>query len=186
MHKALKTMLKEDIITPYTPIIRRTNSMSTYQQLTTEQIEVLILIDEINNCLKEDPDYIINGITEEIYERINPKQSESEICDALEYYGYIEYGIDEDGEETDYVLTIDGKQYIELFKEYLKAKTENPKVVYNYFTLINIKELNLKLIEKLEVLGVKIETSEIIKLANEVLESAKNIWSLLKKLFCKS
>lgn len=160
--------------------------MGTYQQLTTEQIKVLILIDEINQCLEKNPDYIINSITEEIYEQVNPKQSESEICDVLKYYGYIKYGIDEDGEETDYVLTIDGKQYIALFKEYLKAKTENPKIVYNYFILINIEELKIKLLEKFELLGIKVETSEIIKLANEVLEAAKNIWSLLKKLFGKA
>ena len=83
--------------------------MGTQQALTTEQLELLIIIDEIETFDRVHPDNMPAGGIKEILNNngIMSPEDFSRIANVLGYYGYIHNG-DE--------LTVDGKQYIELFK----------------------------------------------------------------------
>lgn len=124
--------------------------MGTQQALTTEQLELLTIIYSIEDFSKG------KGVTTSIKEILTQDhymtvEEFNNHYGALVYYGYL----DKDG-----VLTIDGKQYISLFMEYLEVKERNPSIVINNsFALINIKKLNVGLNAVLEVEGI----GEIIK-----------------------
>lgn len=77
--------------------------MGTQQALTTEQIELLIIISEIEEFDRKHPRNIPQGGIKEILESSNIMTSEEfkRLANVLEYYGYLHNG-DE--------LTIDGKQ----------------------------------------------------------------------------
>lgn len=120
--------------------------MGTQQELTTEQLEVLILIDDVNNYITENKVDLESSIVEILDNLIKTKEAKLEICKTLEHYGYIGYDEeDESSEESDYLVTEDGKQYIRLFKEYLDAKSENISITHNSYSLINIGKLQMKI-----------------------------------------
>ena len=152
--------------------------MGTHQQLTTEQVEVLILIDAVNEFYKNRHDELETAIEEIIDNNKITKDPAAEICGILEDYGYIEENEAEfefDKTATGYVLTRDGKQYIRLFEEYLEAKKENPEVIHNHFSVINIKKLQFSLIDSFKLFEMDIEASEIMKFAKGILDSIKAI-----------
>lgn len=150
--------------------------MGTHQQLTTEQVEVLILIDEINMIMGGN--ITKDSVVESMSDIVQTKKEISDIYVMLEYYGYIK---ESNNETTGYIVTLDGRQYIQLFKEYLKAKAENPKVVHNNFSLINIGKVKIDLNRKLEICGIKVEVSEIVDLAKKALDSISSIVEWTKK-----
>ena len=80
------------------------------------------------------------------------------------YYGYIHNG-DE--------LTVDGKQYIELFKEYLKQKSEDIKIEHVSFSLLNIEKLNLTLFDSLGKISFLENIGEISSLIKDVAQAIK-------------
>lgn len=123
--------------------------MGTSQALTTEQVEILILIDEINEYLAENNITLEVPMSETIDGCIATEDRCVEICEVLEYYGYIK------SVGNDYALTVDGKQYISLFEDYLKSKATNPAVVHNSFSLISCENL----IKSFEVCLGKIDIS---------------------------
>ena len=108
------------------------------QALTTEQAELLLMIYDIEEFDEEQPENIpIGGIGEILDEnQIMSGKEFKRLAERLEYYGYLHNG-DE--------LTADGKQYVELFKEYLKQKEKNPTLENKSFSLINIDNLGIKL-----------------------------------------
>lgn len=140
--------------------------MGTQQTLTTEQVELLIIISEIEKFDSVHPGNIPAGGIKEILENSNIMTSEKfcQLANILEYYGYLHNG---DG------LTIDGKQYVELFKEYLRKKAENPNVEHNSYSLLNIRKLEFNLevcfgkISILENLG---EISDLLKNAGQTIK----------------
>lgn len=108
--------------------------MGTQQQLTTEQAELLVLIKEIEDFDKEQPGHIPEGGVGEIIvsSEIMTANEFNDITDILENYGYL---------QNDCELTMDGRQYVELFQEYLQKKAENPSVEQVTFSLINIEKM---------------------------------------------
>lgn len=119
--------------------------MGTQQQLTTQQTELLILIKEYHDYYAGDlelltRDEIVDNISES--EIMEPDESRNAL-DALEYYGYL---------DDDYELTTDGRQYIELFQEYLLEKANNSNAEHNSFNLINIENMDMAF-AKVDLLG---------------------------------
>lgn len=110
--------------------------MGTQQALTTNQLELLTIIYDIEEFGKK------HGNETDIQEILvqNDLISEEEfeeISEVLIYYGYL---------SEDREVTIDGKQYINLFVEYLQEKEKHPDVVINNsFSLIDFENLNIKL-----------------------------------------
>lgn len=140
--------------------------MGTQQALTTEQVELLILINDIEDFDREHPGNIPTGGIKEILDSSNVMEPEkfSQLANVLEHYGYLHNG-DE--------LTIDGKQYIELFKEYLKQKAEKPNVEHISYSLINIENLehNLELcLGKISILESLGEISDLLKNAGQAIK----------------
>ena len=133
--------------------------MSTTQMLTTEQVEIMMLIDAINEYEE------INGrlevpMSETIDGCIATEDRCVNICERLKYYGYV-ISVD-----NGYALTIDGKQYIDLFNDYLAVKANNPQAVHNSYSLINIEKMQLDLepcLAKLSVSLPKFSFSTILK-----------------------
>ena len=108
------------------------------QALTTEQAELLLMIYDIEEFRIKYPTRLpvegIQGILEGSH--LMDTERFDEVADRLEYYGYLHKG-DE--------LTTDGKQYVELFKEYLEQKEKNPAIEGNIYSLINIDNIGVKL-----------------------------------------
>lgn len=163
MLKALKTLLKDDIINQNT---WRIKCMGTQQALTTEQLELLIIIDEIETFDRVHPDNIPAGGIKEILNNngIMSPEDFSRIANVLGYYGYIHNG-DE--------LTVDGKQYIELFKEYLKQKSENPNIEHISYSLLNFEKLEINLEACLSKISVLENLGEIPDLLKNVVQVVK-------------
>ncbi len=132
--------------------------MGTYQQLTTEQLEVLILLKAISKFEEENHGKLTTDLVEIIDSNKMTKDPGEEICEMLEHYGYIEENITEG---IGYDLTLDGKQYIKLFDEYLKAKEENIEIVHNHFSLINIEKIQFSLVDSFKLLGMDTEVKGI-------------------------
>lgn len=112
------------------------------RKLTTEQMEILMLLNEITEYVEKE-DYQLTVPLDEIIVSNNMKDDEEfyEITDLLENYGYI---------DEDYVPTREGKQYIKLFMEYAEEQKEQTKpVINNNYSLISIKELKLSLVGSL-------------------------------------
>ena len=112
--------------------------MGTNQQLTTEQLELLILLNEIN-VFKENLDEELETGVHEIIVSSQVMEAEKldEIADVLEHYGYI---------NDEYEPTIDGVQYLRLFKEHLEVQENKPTIVINnQFSLVNTLNLRLGL-----------------------------------------
>ena len=141
--------------------------MGTHQQLTTEQIEVLILIDNINEHIKENKIEISEetNIVRIIDEMQATKENCIDICKTLEYYGYIE-----DIGNIEYELTVDGKQYIRLFKEYLVAKAENVQFIHNSYSLINIGKLKVNLEACLGKIDISTGLSDFVDFMKDILK----------------
>lgn len=110
--------------------------MGAQQTLTTKQLEVLTLIYDIEEFGKQH-----GNVTEikEILTQSGCVQDEEfdKYYEVLVCYGYLS----EKGN-----VTIDGKQYIDLFVEYLQEKEKHPDIVINNsFSLINLGNLNVGL-----------------------------------------
>lgn len=178
MLKALKTMLKDDIINQNT---WRIKCMGTQQALTTEQLEILILINDICDLIKEKQleNRYETAMTETVCGILCEEENETpddskqlrieEVCNILKYYGYL---------EDNYFISIDGRQYLELLKEYIECKIDNPSVVNNNYTAINY----IQLINKLEVVLFKGNIAETI---GECAKFGNNLLQLIKKLLHK-
>lgn len=152
--------------------------MGTQQALTTEQLEVLILINDICDLIKEKhlENTYETAITETVCgilceeENDTPDDSKQhrveEVCNILKYYGYL---------EDNYFISIDGRQYLELLKEYIECKIDNPLVVNNNYTTINYKQLTNNL-EAVLLKGNIAETiGECAKFGNTLLQLIKKI-----------
>ena len=68
---------------------------------------------------------------------------------------------------------MDGKQYIELFKEYLKQKSEDIKIEHVSFSLLNIEKLNLTLFDSLGKISFLENIGEISSLIKDVAQAIK-------------
>lgn len=141
--------------------------MGTQQALTTEQLELLVFIDEIQGYEKEHPNSIPAGGIKEVLDSSSIMDSDnfSRIANVLEYYGYIHNG-DE--------LTIDGKQYIDLFKEYLEQKAQDATIQHISFSLINFEKLELSLADSLLKVSLLENIGEISSMIKNVLQAIKN------------
>lgn len=140
--------------------------MGTQQALTTEQVELLIIISEIEKFDSVHPGNIPDGGIKEILNNssIMTPEEFDQLANILEHYGYLHHG-DE--------LTIDGKQYVELFKEYLRQKAENPNVEHNSYSLLNIGKLEFDLevcLGKISILENLGEISDLLKHAGQVVK----------------
>lgn len=140
--------------------------MGTQQALTTEQAQLLIIINGIEEFDSVHPGNIPAEGIKGILESSNIMTSEKfcQLANILEYYGYLH-----DGDE----LTIDGKQYVELFKEYLRQKAENPNVEHNSYSLLNIGKLEFDLevcLGKISILENLGEISDLLKHAGQVVK----------------
>ena len=142
--------------------------MGTHQELTTEQVELLLIIENIEEFDKTNPGNIPNGGVKEILDTSNVMDPDkfNELAQVLEYYGYLHRG-DE--------LTIDGKQYLALFKEYLKEKTNNPLIVHKSFTLINIENLKADIEASLGKISFAVEFGELSKLFEKAGQAIKKL-----------
>lgn len=145
--------------------------MGTHQELTTEQVEVLLLIDEINKYLAESREFLADKMAVVIDDSLHTSEGCMAVIKVLEYYGYVQESEDA---EDDYELTIDGKQYLALFKEYLKQKTNNPIIVHNSFTLINIENLKTNIEACLGKIDLALEFGELSKLLEKAGQAIKN------------
>jgi len=145
--------------------------MGTHQELTTEQLEVLILIDEINKYLAESRAFLEDNISAVIDGSLHTADGCMAVIEVLEYYGYIKESEDMN---DDYELTIDGKQYLALFKEYLKQKTNNPVITHNSFTLVNIENLKANIEASLGKINFEIDFGELSRLLNTTGQAIKN------------
>ena len=121
--------------------------MSTQQQLTTEQAEVLITLSLLEKFEDEGDISMSEKIDRFSWDCIGVDGDEvDELLETIEYYGYI---------NSESCLTIDGKQYIALLSEHLDKKSENPSIVINnQFTLINIEKLNAGINAVIESVGI--------------------------------
>lgn len=138
--------------------------MGTQQQLTTAQLKLLILMYDIEEFAKENEVTTSKKeiITQDNYMTVEDYDKFSEVlCE----YGYIT-------EDDD--LTIDGRQYVELFAENIEEKKQNPSIVLNNrFSLINLEELNA---------GINFSADLGLGLGNlkAILANIKALW-LIKK-----
>lgn len=142
--------------------------MGTQQALTTEQLELLVIIDEIQEYDKEHPNSIPAGGIKEVLDSSSIMDSDNfnRIANVLEYYGYIHNG-DE--------LTVDGKQYIDLFKEYLVQKAQDITIQHISFSLINFEKLDLCLSDSLLKVSFLENVGEISSLIKMVVQAVKKI-----------
>lgn len=127
--------------------------MGTNQQLTTEQLELLILLNEINEFKENLDEELETGVHEIIVSsQVMEAEKLDEIADVLEHYGYI---------NDEYEPTIDGVQYLRLFKEHLEVQENKPTIVINnQFSLVNTLNLRLGLFNSM--FGSSLE-SELLK-----------------------
>ena len=158
--------------------------MGTQQELTTAQIEVLILINDICEYLRDNDmenefetnmnETVCNIFCVEKDEVIDDsKQSYyDEICEILHHYGYV---------DEDYFITTDGKQYLYLFKEYLDAKSTNINITHNSYSLINIEELELSVEACLGKIGIGENIGKISEFGSDLMDSFKKV----KKAYLK-
>lgn len=158
--------------------------MGTHQELTTAQVEVLILINDIcdfitDNNLEDEFETNMNETVCSIFcvekdEDIdNSKQSYyNSICDILHYYGYV---------DEDYFITTDGKQYLYLFKEYLDAKSSNINITHKSYSLINIGELELSVEACLGKISIGENIGKISEFGSDLIDSFKKV----KKAYLK-
>ena len=141
--------------------------MGTQKSLTTEQLELLIMIDEIEEFDKKHPGNIPAGGIKEVLDSSNVMGDEdfSRIASVLEDYGYLHNG-DE--------LTVAGKNYIEFFQEYLEQKAKDVKTEHRTFALVNIEQLNFSLLESLGKISILENVGEVTKLLNIVVQAVKD------------
>lgn len=124
-----------------------------WQELTTKQVEFLILVQALNNYRKESNDEIIASnkeiITQDGYMDVDTVE---DLENKLIEFGYLTI-------EEDYELTIAGQQYIDLFTEHLEhleEKKGDTSNTVNHYSLINLEKLQLSLevnLAKLDLLG---------------------------------
>lgn len=129
--------------------------MGTNQQLTTEQLELLILLNEINVFKENLDEELETGVKESITsDNYMSVEKFEEMAEVLEHYGYIH-------DIYDYEPTIDGVQYLRLFKEHLEVQENKPTIVINnQFSLVNTVNLRLGLFNSM--FGSSLE-SELLK-----------------------
>lgn len=142
--------------------------MGTQQTLTTEQVEIMILIDEINKYLAENKEKLAVPMSETIDGCIATEDRCVEICKVLEYYGYVK------SVGNDYALTMDGKQYIGLFKDYLDMKAVNPIIIHNSFSLLNIENIKADIEGCLAKLDFSVNVDGLLKTLNSTVQVIKD------------
>lgn len=141
--------------------------MSTLQTLTTEQLELLILINDIEEYGKKHSENIPQGGIKEVLWSSNLMDEDElvRIANVLKYYRYI---------DKYFELTVDGKQYIELFEEYLEQKAEDVKVEHVSFSLLNIEKLNMSLLDSVAKISVLDGVGSMSKLLSVIVQSIKS------------
>ena len=151
--------------------------MGTQQALTTEQLEILILINDICDLIEEKhlENTYETAMTETVCGILCEEENEipddnkqhrvEEVCNILKYYGYL---------EDNYLISIDGRQYLELLKEYIECKIDNPSVVNNNYTTINYKQLTNNLEAVLSKGNIAETIRECAKFGNTLLQLIKN------------
>ena len=90
-----------------------------------------------------------------------------EICTVLEYYGYVK------SVGNDYALTIDGRQYIALFKDYLDMKAMDPIIIHNSFSLLNIENIKADIECCLAKLNFPVKVDGLLKALNLTVQVIK-------------
>lgn len=145
--------------------------MGTNQQLTTEQLEILILLNEINIFKEEISDELTTDIQEIIVSsNIMSAEEFDEVTEVLAHYGYID-NVD------NYEPTIDGVQYLRLFKEHLEVQEKHPvAIINNQFSLINTLKIDFSLFNS--ICGVEIN-SELVK---NIIEAGRKLAQRLKQV----
>lgn len=143
--------------------------MGTQQELTTEQISLLLMIKAIEDFGKENPGNIPPGGVKEVLtcDGVIKPEDYDRVTETLEYYGYLS-----DEEE----LTADGRQYIELFAEYMQEKVQNPQAVHNSYSLINVEKLSFNIEACLMRCGI---AEKLVDVAQVVQAAKKGIKGLL-------
>lgn len=141
--------------------------MSTLQTLTTEQLELLILINDIEEYGKKHPENIPQGGIKEVLWSSNLMDEDKlvRITNVLKYYRYI---------DKYFELTVDGKQYIELFEEYLEQKAEDVKVEHVSFSLLNIEKLDMSLLDSIAKISILDNVGSISKLLSVIVQGIKS------------
>lgn len=145
--------------------------MGTNQELTTEQVEVLIVIDEINKYLAKTREFLRDKMAVVIDESLHTTDGCMAVIEVLEYYGYVKECEDIDDE---YELTIDGKQYLALFKEYLNEKSNNPVIIHNSFSLINIENLKVNIDACFGKIDLALEFGDLFKKIDSAIQAIKD------------
>lgn len=127
--------------------------MGTSQQLTTEQLELLILLNEINVFKEKLDEELETGVHEIIVSsHVMKAEKFDEIADVLEHYGYI---------NDEYEPTEEGIQCLRLYKEYLEnQEKESTTTVNKKFTLVDTLNIRLGLLNSM--FGMSLE-SELLK-----------------------
>ena len=142
--------------------------MGTQQALTTKQLEVLTLIYDIEEFGKKHGN--VTGI-KEILTQDGYMQDEEfdKYYKVLDYYGYL---------SVEGNVTIDGKQYLDLFVEYLQEKEKHPDIVINNsFSLIDLENLNVGLnafVNLKEVIGIGKGLAGLIKSVMQAMKNSKH------------
>ena len=110
-----------------------------WQELTTKQVEFLILVQALNNYRKESNDEIVASnkeiITQDGYMDV---ETVEDLENKLIEFGYLTI-------EEDYELTTAGQRYIDLFIEHLEEKKGDINITVNHYSLINLENLQLSL-----------------------------------------
>lgn len=140
------------------------------QELTTKQVEFLILVQALNNYRKESNDEIVASnkeiITQDGYMDV---ETVEDLENKLIEFGYLTI-------EEDYELTIAGQQYLDLFTEHLEEKTEKPNITVKLFTLIDLEKLQLSLeanLAKLNLSGEIFKINNLLSVVNQKIRSLR-------------
>lgn len=144
--------------------------MGTNQQLTTEQLEILILLNEISIFKEEMSEQLTTDIQEIVVSNdIMSAEEFDEVTEVLAHYGYID-NVD------NYEPTIDGVQYLRLFKEHLEVQEKHPAdIINNQFSLINTSEIKFSLFNS--ICGIEINSG----LVKNIIEAGRKLEQKLKQ-----
>ena len=126
MHKALKTMLKDDIITPYTPIIRRTNSMrlDDMSKEARNLLEEFYILDDTALERKESLDKLLDNYVADSLDTADEIEEFITATKELKKGRYIKIKLYEPKFEgwapsvESLKITLKGKWYLNKFKKY--------------------------------------------------------------------
>ena len=139
-----------------------------WQELTTKQVEFLILVQALNNYRKESNDEIVESnkeiITQDGYMDVDTVEG---LENKLIEFGYLTI-------EEDYELTTAGQRYIDLFIEHLEEKKGDINITVNHYSLINLENLQLSLeacLTKLDLPGDIRKICNLLSVVNQRIRS---------------